>query len=68
MTDIFSVGLQFLDIMDLNGTMQLSQADDIFSDPIYARDGIPVGTSVETTAYVSKTGLLSHFLAFPCPT
>ena len=40
--------------MDLDGTMQLeSQSDDEFSDPIYARDGIPIGTSLETVAYVS---------------
>ena len=38
--------------------MQLSQLNDVFSDPIYFRDGIPVGTSVETTAYVSKIILL----------
>jgi hypothetical protein len=38
--------------------MQLSQSDffNAFSDPIYIRDGIPVGTTVETTAYVSKIG------------
>ena len=36
--------------------MQLtSLSDDEFSDPIYARNGIPVGTSVETVAYVSQT-------------
>ena len=41
--------------MDLNGTMQLSQSleSDVFSDPIYFRDGIPVGTSVVTAAHVS---------------
>ena len=48
------LGLQFLNIINLDGTMQLSQLDDTFSDPIYFRDGIPVGISVETTAYVSK--------------
>jgi hypothetical protein len=50
-----TIGLQFLNIIDLDGTMQLtSQSDDEFSEPIYARDGIPVGTSVETVAYVSQ--------------
>ncbi len=49
-------GLQFLNIINLDGTMQLSQSDDVFSDPIYIRDGIPVGTTAETTAYVSKIG------------
>ena len=42
--------------------MQLSQLNDAFSDPIYSRDGIPVGTSVETTAYVSK--LLYDIIVF----
>ena len=41
--------------MDMNGTVQLtSQLEDEFSDPIYARDGIPIGTSLETVAYVSQ--------------
>ena len=40
--------------MDLDGTMQLtSQSVDDFSEPIYARDGIPIGTTLETVAYVS---------------
>ena len=47
--------------MDLNGTMQLSQSleSDVFSDPIYFRDGTPIGTSVVTAAHVSI-----FFLAF----
>ena len=57
------LGLQFLNIIDLDGTMQLSQLGDVFSDPIYFRDGIPVGTSVETTAYVSKLLFSGIFLS-----
>ena len=54
---LYFIGLQFLNIMDLDGTMQLSQSDesDVFSDPIYIRDGIPIGTILETDAYVSHT-------------
>ena len=48
--------------------MQLSQPrdsdSDVFSDPIYFRDGVPVGTLVETVAHVSKKKILS----FPQPT
>ena len=42
--------------MDLDGTMQLTtQSENDFSDPSYARDGIPVGTTLETVAYVSHS-------------
>ena len=51
---IYNTGLRFLNIVDLDGTMQLtSQSVDDFSEPIYARDGIPIGTTLETVAYVS---------------
>ena len=56
-------GIQFLNIIELDGTMQLSQSDDVFSDPIYFRDGVPVGTTVETTAHVSmQDWAISHKL------
>ena len=41
--------------------MQLSGSDvDMFSGPIYVRDGIPVGTSLETNAHVSQVEIIIH--------
>ena len=53
---IIIIGLQFLDIIGLSGTVQLSESEvDFFSDPIYVRDGIPVGVSLETAVHVRTT-------------
>ena len=48
-------GLQFLDIVGLEGTERVEPQDaDVFSKPIYFRDGIPVGIDTQTESYVSN--------------
>lgn len=59
--NMYSSGIKFLDIADQEGTEKLElRSSDGHSRPIYFSNGVPVGRSTETRAFVS------HFL-IKCP-